>query len=321
MPDSLRSEGSLVERDFPDLVHVLYERNFTGSLLLTRAGLGKSVTIEQGRLVFASSSDPDERLGELQLRRGRISLRDYVEAGKAVGPGRRLGTLLVERGVLGPKELVKAVVEHTQEIIYGAFLWTDGRYRLQEGQRSVEAITLNISTPDLIVEGIRRIDSWTRVARAVGSLESAYARAAGYEAVVAKMSLTDGQLEILTSMSGPQTLDALCDGSILPAIEVCRALWAYRVIGLVRRLDAPETKDTALEDDGLGEVLGKGDHRQSCDHPDVGDRRNSSISLAQTRSSACVSSGPAQVPPDRRRSRREQSPRPASSSLSHSSVR
>ncbi len=256
MSAPLKPEGSLVERDFPELVHVLYERSFTGSLILSREGIGKSVTLEQGRLVFASSTDPDDRLGELLLRRGRITLRDYVEAGRAVGPGKRLGAVLIERGVLAPKDLVKTVVDHTQEIIYGAFQWTDGRYRLQEGQRPAEAITLNISTPDLIVEGVRRIDSWTRVSRAVGTLESRYARVAGYESVVAKMNLTDGQLEILTSMNASHTLDALCDGSILPAIEVCRALWAYRVIGLVQRLDAPESPSAALEDDGLGEVLG-----------------------------------------------------------------
>ena len=67
---------------------------------------------------------------------------------------------------------MRAVVEHTQEIIYGAFLWTEGRYRLQKGQRPAEAITLNISTPDLIVEGIRRINSWAPHLAAVGGLES-----------------------------------------------------------------------------------------------------------------------------------------------------
>jgi hypothetical protein len=252
----LKPEGSLVERDFPELVHVLYEKSFTGSLVLSRAGIAKSVTLEHGRLVFASSTDPDERLGELLLRRGRLSLRDYVEAGKSVGPGKRLGAVLVERGVLGPKDLIKAVVDHTQEIIYGAFQWTDGRYRLQEGQRSAEAITLNISTPDLIVEGVRRIDSWGRVSRAAGTLESRYERAEGYTSVAGKMTLTDAQLEILTGMREPQALGAICDASILPSIEVCRALWAYRVIGLVRRLDAPEPARAALEDDGLGEVLG-----------------------------------------------------------------
>lgn len=256
MEAPLKPEGSLVESDFPELVHVLYERSFTGSLILSHAGFGKNVTLEHGRLVFASSTDPDERLGELLLRRGRISLRDYHEAGKALAPGKRLGSVLVERGVLGPKDLVKAVVDHTQEIIYGAFQWTEGRYRLQEGQRSAEAITLNISTPDLIVEGIRRIDSWTRIARAVGGPASTYERAPRYEAVVARMTLTDGQLEILTGMLGPQTLEAICEASILPSIEVCRALWAYRVIGLARRLDAPAATRRAFDDDGLGEVLG-----------------------------------------------------------------
>ena len=256
MIETLKPEASLAERDFPNLVHHLYEQSFSGSLILTHAGLGKSVTIQEGRLVFASSSDPDERLGELLLRRGRISLRQYLAAGRAVAPGRRLGTLLVEQGVLAPKELVRAVVEHTQEIIYGAFLWTEGRYRLQQGQRSAEAITLNISTPDLIVEGIRRINSWARIHRAVGELESSYERVAGYDAVAAKMLLTDAQLELLTGLAGTETLDAICARSILPSIEVCRALWAYRVIGMIRRLDLPISIPAEPEDDGLGAVLG-----------------------------------------------------------------
>jgi uncharacterized protein DUF4388 len=255
MPDPLKPEGSLVEWDFPELVHVLHERSFTGSLVLTSGGVGKSVTIEHGRLVFASSSDPDERLGELLLRRGRISLGDYTEAGRALGPGKRLGAILVERGVLEPKDLIKVVVDHTQEIIYDAFQWTEGHYRLQEGQRSAEAITLNISTPDLIVEGIRRIDSWSRIARAVGGFDSPYERIGNSAAVISKMALTDGQIEILSGLTRQRSLGAICNTSILPSIEVCRALWAYRVIGLVRRLDAPEPSRPALEDDGLGEVL------------------------------------------------------------------
>ncbi len=256
MADAIKIEGSLAERDFPELVHHLYERCFSVSLTLTHGGVGKSVTLEDGRLVFASSSDPDERLGELLLRRGRVSLRQYVDAGKAIAPGRRLGTVLVEQGVLSPKELVRAVVDHTQEIIYGAFLWTEGRYRLQEGQRPSEAITLNISTPDLIVEGVRRINSWARIHRAVGGLESSYERAEGCEAVVARMTLSDGQLEVLTKLQKGDSLDAICGRSILPSIEVCRALWAYRVIGLVRRLDAAARTPAEPEDDGLGSVLG-----------------------------------------------------------------
>src|SRR5512145_2327044 len=117
----MKPQGSLAERDFAELIHDLHRQRWTGVLTLTHMGIGKSVTVQEGRLVFASSSSPDDRLGELLLRRGRLTLRQFVDAGKAVAPGKRLGTVLVEQGVLPPKDLVKSVVEHTQEIIYGLF--------------------------------------------------------------------------------------------------------------------------------------------------------------------------------------------------------
>jgi Domain of unknown function (DUF4388) len=254
MPGAMKPEGSLSERDFPDLVQGLHEGGASGSLTLTRAGIGKSVTVEDGRLVFASSSDPDERLGEVLLRRGRISWKAYLEASRAVAPGRRFGAVLVEQGALSPKDLVKAVVDHTSEIIYGAFQWTDGRYRFQAGARSPEAITLNISTPDLILEGIRRINLWSRISRAVGSLESRYERSPGYEPLIAKMSLSDGQLELLSASPGVETVEAICARSILPSIEVCRALWAFRVLGVVKCKDALQAA-APPEDEGFGFVL------------------------------------------------------------------
>ena len=251
----LKLEGTLAERDFPDLVHELHRERWSGSLTLTHAGVGKSVVVKDGRLVFASSSSPDERLGELLLRRGRVTFRQYVEAGRAVAPGRRLGAILVELGVLTPKDLVKVVVEHTQEIIYGAFQWQEGRYRLQPGPVPAEAITLKISTPDLIMEGLRRIDAWSRIERGVGGIRARYVRAADYEEAVRSMTLSFEKLSILTSLNGTQDVEAICVESSLPDFEVCRTLWAFRVIGLIRRADAGPGAGKEVEDEGLGFVL------------------------------------------------------------------
>jgi hypothetical protein len=247
-------EGSLVQRDFADLVQDLAERRWTGVLTLTNGGVGRSVTVQDGRLVFASSSSPDDRLGELLLKRGRISLRQFVDAGKAIAPGKRLATILVEQGVLEPRDLVRGVVDQTQEIIYGAFQWTEGRYRFQEGT-TAETITLNISTPDLIVEGIRRIEAWSRIDRAVGGIGARYDRPGGYETVAAKMDLAEEKLKLLTRISEERIVEDLCAESSLPDIDVCRTLWAFRVIGLVRLLDPPRRTKPEIEDDGLGMVL------------------------------------------------------------------
>ena len=250
----MKDRGSLVERDFPDLIHDLYDRRWSGVLTLSHMGIAKTILVEQGRLVFASSSSPDERLGELLLKQGRVSLKQFVEAGQRIGPNRRLGAILVEQGILTPKELVRGVIEHTAEILYGAFLWTEGQYRLDQGAEYAEAITLNLSTPAIIMEGIRRIDAWSRINRGCGGLMAVYERVSEYESVMRAMSLSAEKLGLLKSLGTPRDVEAICGESSLSNFEVCRTLWAYRVIGVIRRLDVPEERPVA-EDDGLGLVL------------------------------------------------------------------
>jgi len=251
----MKLQGSLAERDFPELIHELSEGRWTGLLVLTHMGVGRSVTFQEGRMVFAASTSADDRLGELLFRQGRISLRQYVDAGVGVAPGKRLGKILVEQGVLTLKDLVRAVVEHTQEIIYGAFQWTEGQYRLQEGAAPAEAITLKISTPDIIMEGIRRIESWHRIQKAVGGIAARYERAERYEETLRSITPSLEKLNLLTGLNEPTTVEALCHESTLSDFEVCRTLWAYKVIGAVRRLDTPAPPPPVEEDEGFGLVL------------------------------------------------------------------
>ena len=230
--------GRLQDHEFPDLVREVYGRRWTGLLTLNLAGAEKSIRIQEGRLVFASSSIPDDRMGELLLRRGRITYHQYGEAGQLVRKGgKRLGAILVEMGALDPRELVKVVVDHTLEIIYGAFQWTEGMYHFTEAAGSAEDIVLKLSTPEIIVEGIRRIDRWSRVERAVGGLETRYERVDGYQTLVPQMTLSPDKMALLTGLAGVQDLGTICKQSALPHFEVCRTMWAYRVIGAVNRLD------------------------------------------------------------------------------------
>lgn len=248
-------EGSLATQDVADLVQQLHEQRWTGALILTHAGFVRKIAVSEGRLVFANSSNPDDRMGERLLRQGRISLRQYTEASHAVVPGKRLGTVLVETGVLTPKDLVRAVVEHSTEVVYGAFQWTEGRYRLQPGLDSSEAITLKMSTPDLIMEGLRRVESWSRVLRGIGGPDARYARSADYERIIGETTLSFEKLAILTGLHEPRDVASICEDSTLTDFEVCRTLWAFRVIGTIARADAAEESAALDDDDGLGAVL------------------------------------------------------------------
>jgi hypothetical protein len=251
----VKNEGTLDELDVADLVQHVGACRFTGRLLLERAEERVVVSVEQGRLVFASSSDPDHRLGPMLLRGGAITLRQMEDAVKNQTPGKRFGTVLVESGVLDPKRLVRGVVDQTREIILWAFRWTSGSYRLTEGKGPGEDITLNISTPQLVLDGISQIESWTRVERGCGRIETRYAPAheEDVELLLRQLTLDVDQTVLLRSVQGIRELEALCAESALNHFEVCRNLWAFRVIGLLRRV--PVDRPQPLDDDGLEFVL------------------------------------------------------------------
>ncbi len=253
----LDSRGSLAERDLPVLVHELHSQAWTGSVVLTRGEARVRMTVKKGQFVFASSSNADHRLGPLLIRRGTVNVRKLVDAGEAVVPGKRLGTILVERGLLSSKELVRAVVEQTQEIIYHAFQWTEGQYELQSGDEPMESITLNISTPNLILEGISRIESWGRIERGIGGLEARYLRDREWEITARHMSLSTDQQALLEDLGTARTVETLCERSTLPDFEAYRTLWAFVVIGIIRRVETP-APGPSVDDEGL-EYIASGD--------------------------------------------------------------
>jgi len=247
----MKSDGRLDDEEFPDIVQELSRQRWTGVLRLERGEERIGITVEDGHLVFASTSNTDYRLGPRLLRRGVITLRQMEDAGRAMTLGKRFGTVLVEMGYLEPKELVRGVVDQTRDIILLAFHWTSGTYRLDPGPAAGEAITLDMSTPQLILDGLSQIEAWSRVERGSGGLGARYARVPGTDGLFKQLTLDVDQAALLRSIKGVRDAESLLGESMLNHFEACRTLWAFRVIGLIRRVEAV----TPLDEDGLEFVL------------------------------------------------------------------
>jgi hypothetical protein len=245
------NQGRLEDKDVPDLVQELSRERWTGMLKLEKGNERLGLTFENGRLVFAAATNPDYRLGPRLLRRGLVTLRQLEDAGRVIRPGRRLGTVLVEEGILDQKELVRGVLDQTRDIILLAFQWTSGDYRRDPGPAPGEAITLDMSTPQLILDGISQIEAWSRVERGSGGLAARYAPVPESEGLFKQLTLDVDHTMLLRSIKGVRDVESLLGESMLNHFEACRALWAFRVIGLVRRVEAV----TPLDEDGLEFVL------------------------------------------------------------------
>ena len=247
----MKSEGRLDEQDLPDLIREVSAEKWTGTLRLERDAHRIGIVADSGRLVFATSSNADYRLGPRLLRRGLITLRQMEEAGRAISPTKRFGTILVERGILQPKQLAGGVIEQTRDIILLGFRWGSGRYKLEPGAPAGEAITLDISAPQLILDGVMQVEAWSRIERGCGGLQARYAVVPGSDALFNQLTLDVDHGALARAPKKGREVGELCAESELNDFEVCRALWAYRVIGLVKKLE----ESIPLDEDGLEYVL------------------------------------------------------------------
>jgi hypothetical protein len=227
----------LEERPVPAVLRPLHLEKKTGPLRLSRGRIGKTLYLSEGRLIFATSTDADDRLGEMLLRKGLISYRALEESVRAIKAGKRQGTLLVESGAIRAKDLVDGVTEQVQEIIYSVFQWEEGSFEFQEGDLpSREVIVLRMSTADLIMEGVRRIQSWRRIQRGVGGLAQQYRLADETGSSFSDISLRKDEMDLVAALDGIMSLEEICAAARQADFQVCRTVWGLWAAGLLDRV-------------------------------------------------------------------------------------
>jgi len=107
VPGGLR--GQLAQLPLPEILQHLRTSRATGVLSLVSGGARKALYVKEGRVVFGSSNLPNDRLGEILIRNGKITVEEYEASIKAISKGKRQGKVLVEMGALSPKNLWEVV--------------------------------------------------------------------------------------------------------------------------------------------------------------------------------------------------------------------
>jgi len=215
--------------DLPDLLLAISRSGKTGRLSFSNPEADKTIYVKDGKIVFAESSSDDDGLGQYLLRNGQISLDDLTRVSKLVSPGKRLGALLVAEGVLEPKDLVPAVVGQVRAVILGLFRRTESWYGFKEEDLSrKESITLDMPVAQLVLDGVQLVDSWRRIAKGLGDLDSVYQVAGATEVEWSRLKLESGPTELLALLNEPIRIADVCAQATLDDFDACRYLWAFK---------------------------------------------------------------------------------------------
>lgn len=235
---------------FPVLLTHHYRDRATGSLTVASGSLQKRVFLEKGAVVFAGSNDLNDRLGEMLLRRGVLKLGDFLAASDAIAPGKRFGTILVEQGVLTPGQLVWAVKEQVKEIVFSLFGLPSGTCAFAQGQDAgEEMITLSINTPELLRQGVARMDN---VIWSLDALRQPHRRlrlTRTVEKAMEPFTLSDVETSLLSSLTTPRSLEEICQTTQISHFPLLKFLWALLILNYIEAVgEEPEGVKPGLAD-------------------------------------------------------------------------
>ncbi|MFO7155823.1 MAG: response regulator [Pseudomonadota bacterium] len=234
-PDGRVRRGALRD-NLPHLIGAFWQLRETGEILLERGKVKKAIFFEKGWPVFAVSNLAAERLGTFLVRVGRITEAQHREAmGRAEGDGRRLGEVLVSMGILQEAERMYYVAQQVKAIIYSAFAWEEGTYRMTFLEKARhEPIRLGIHPAQLIQRAIKKIYPLSRYKRILAP-EDRLVQAADPIFHLTEVELETWEAQLLAKATKDRTVAELLASTPRPQPQVYGSLVALMGLKILEK--------------------------------------------------------------------------------------
>ncbi len=237
--------GNLKDFGLSDFLYLVDRGYKTGMLVLQRSGDQARLFFQNGKLVYAMQNATEDRLGDLLVRAGKITpeQRDYaIHLQRTVAPAKPVGLILVELGYITREGIIRTVRSQIEETVYRLFSWTEGDFRFEPDVRPPrESVTIPLSIENVIMEGVRRIDEWSRIRDRIPTLD-VIVRFAEQPSDRAKgVNLTPDEWRVFARINGLDSIARIAQLTGLSEFEVCRIVYGFIQAGLVEtgRASAP----------------------------------------------------------------------------------
>jgi hypothetical protein len=145
----------------------------SGLLRFNLTGGTKTLYFQNGEIVYATSTFPEEEIGEILYGLGKFDREILHGARQFANREIPLGKILVDQGIITSQDLWAATKNQVETITYNLFAFHDGSYVYTDVRPAKERIiSLSMTTQNLIMEGLRRVDERAVYMQKVKSLDA-----------------------------------------------------------------------------------------------------------------------------------------------------
>ncbi len=235
--------GNLSQQLISEPLNAIYLKSQSGSLVVRRENVSKTLKFELGFCVDALSSDPGEAFGERLLRMGKVS-PDQLDAASKFGPSAEaLCQALIAMKLFEPGELAEFRAFHVQEIVYSLLNWASGTFEFKSASDPLAGKAgLKLSVPGLIFEGIRRITNPEIIHKGLKGTDRVICLAPQFESRAADVFLKPEEAFVLSRIESSARISEILQISPLGLEMTQKTLYGFLATGIVEFLQENATK-------------------------------------------------------------------------------
>lgn len=230
-----------------DVLALVQDQALSGVFTLEHPGARIEVWFADGRVQFASAAGVPEEflLGRFLVEIGALTPSALSAAVKLKGGpdvDLPLGERLVKRGAITTEALRRAIALQTSALIYEGLRWGEGRFWFRAAAAPpplARSAGLSLNVDGVVMEGLRRIDEWRLIGRAVGDFDGVFVRDEERIARFGRDRLLRDEATVLELVNGKHTVRDIIAASGLGSFDVTKMLFRLLRGKLVRRRVAP----------------------------------------------------------------------------------
>jgi tetratricopeptide (TPR) repeat protein len=231
-------KGSLREASLPDVLQLLAMGKKTGCLSVTHRNNFGYTYFDKGKITYASIVNRRDRIGDMLVKAGSITMEQLQSAIDAQGKQRdkRVGDLLVDLGFITRERLHDHVRVQIEEAVYLLFTWNEGTFNFEaEVKPERQDLLVSINPESLLLEGARRVDEWSLIEKKIPSFDAVF-DADWRKLASTDLPLTAEQQAVLQHMDGRRDITQIIEQSGLIEFDVGKALYGLLTAGLIHRM-------------------------------------------------------------------------------------
>jgi DNA-binding response OmpR family regulator len=247
VPDAALS-GDLGIISIADVLTLLQDQAQTGTLSLSQAESRLEVFLRNGRIDFATARGVPEEflLGRFIVESGQMTagalsgileLRALYPEGKGL-----LGADLLQRRLVTPEGLKKAMSLQTSALVFEGLRWGSGRFRFNaaaELPNLAREAALALPIDALIMEGLRRVDEWRLIEREIGDFEMVFVRNEEKLSTFGRGKLLRDEVAVLEFVNGKNSVRDIISLAKMGSFDVTKMLYRLLRNKLIRRRVSP----------------------------------------------------------------------------------